>query len=159
MRYYLDTEFNDNGLTIDMISIALVSEDGREYYAVSNEFDESRCGEWLQKNVLAHLPPKETWKTRDRIAAEIYKFTNPRFNPPEFWAYFAAYDWVVFCQLYGRMLELPPGFPHGIMDIRQILVENKIPKNDLPPQKGIAHDALNDARWVRDCHLWIKENL
>lgn len=33
MKYFLDTEFHEDGKTIDLISIGIVAEDGREYYA------------------------------------------------------------------------------------------------------------------------------
>jgi len=38
VRFFYDTEFIDNGRTIELISIGVVSEDGREYYAISTEF-------------------------------------------------------------------------------------------------------------------------
>jgi hypothetical protein len=38
LRYFYDTEFIENGKTIDLISIGVVREDGRSYYAVSTEF-------------------------------------------------------------------------------------------------------------------------
>ena len=40
MRIFYDTEFLDDGKTIDLISIGMVAEDGRELYAVSSEFDQ-----------------------------------------------------------------------------------------------------------------------
>ena len=43
MKYYLDTEFHEykkNGIdTIELISIGIVAEDGREYYAISKDFN------------------------------------------------------------------------------------------------------------------------
>ena len=39
VRYFYDTEFIDDGRTIELISIGVAAEDGREYYAVSTEFD------------------------------------------------------------------------------------------------------------------------
>ena len=54
MNIYIDTEFHEYAKqpklfgfipvgkpipTIDLISIGLVDQDGREYYAISNEFD------------------------------------------------------------------------------------------------------------------------
>ena len=56
MRYFYDTEFIDDGRTIELISIGVVAEDGREYYAVSTEFDPDRAGSWVRKNVLPKLP-------------------------------------------------------------------------------------------------------
>ena len=39
MRYFLDTEHTDDGERFELISIAVVSEDGREYYAAVNDYD------------------------------------------------------------------------------------------------------------------------
>ena len=57
MRYFYDTEFIEDGRTIELISIGVVAEDGREYYAVSTEFDPERAGSWVRANVLPKLPP------------------------------------------------------------------------------------------------------
>ena len=45
MRYFYDTEFIENGRTIELISIGVVAEDGREFYAISTEFDASARSE------------------------------------------------------------------------------------------------------------------
>ena len=57
MSYYLDTEFYEDGRTIDLISIALVTTDGRELYAVSRDAELHRVSDWVRENVLPHLPP------------------------------------------------------------------------------------------------------
>lgn len=54
-RYFLDTEFIEDGRTIDLISVGIVSSDGREYYAQSTEFDHRNASDWVRENVLAHL--------------------------------------------------------------------------------------------------------
>jgi len=41
--------------------------------------------------------------------------------PIEFYAYYADYDWVVFCQLFGTMNDLPKGFPVYCIDLKQEL--------------------------------------
>ncbi|HXO12259.1 MAG TPA: hypothetical protein VN871_07835, partial [Mycobacterium sp.] len=56
MRYFYDTEFIDDGYNIELISIGIVAEDGREYYAVSTEFNPERAGNWVRANVLPKLP-------------------------------------------------------------------------------------------------------
>lgn len=58
MRYFYDSEFIEDGRTIDLISLGVVAEDGREFYAVSNEWDAGKANEWVRQNVLAHLPPE-----------------------------------------------------------------------------------------------------
>lgn len=58
MRYFYDTEFLDNGRTIDLISIGIVREDDETYYAVNSEIDQGAIKEhhWLKDNVWPHLP-------------------------------------------------------------------------------------------------------
>lgn len=90
MRYYLDTEFHEDGRTIDLISIGIVAEDGREFYACSLDADWSRIERepWLCANVLPHLPEDGAvqWMSRERIRDRLLAFVgqDPK---PEFWAY------------------------------------------------------------------------
>jgi len=56
-QWFLDTEFDEDGKTIELISIGLCSNEGHEYYAVSREFDPLHCYEWVRRNVLNQLPP------------------------------------------------------------------------------------------------------
>jgi len=53
-----DLEFLDDGRTIELISIGMVSDDGREYYAVNSEapWERIRESDWLVRNVLPSLP-------------------------------------------------------------------------------------------------------
>src|SRR5258708_33864740 len=55
MRYFIDTEFVEDGHTIDLISIGIVCEDGRELYMQSAEFDAEKASDWVKENVLSHL--------------------------------------------------------------------------------------------------------
>lgn len=65
-RYYYDTEFLENGRTIELISIGIVNEDGEGYYAVNAEVSKSlnaddlgtriADSDWLMRNVVPHLP-------------------------------------------------------------------------------------------------------
>lgn len=153
MRYYLDTEFNEDGRTIDLISIALVCEDGREFYAVSKEAELHRVNEWVRVNVLPLLPPPTSpeWMTRAQIRDGILAFLGK--DKPTFWAYFADYDWVAFCQLFGRMVDLPRQMPQFCMDLKQLAVMKGNPR--LPPQREGNHNALADARWNRDIHHFL----
>lgn len=60
--YCYDTEFLEDGNTIELISIGIVCEDGREYYAVNADtpidlIKKPGPGhDWLVRNVLPHLP-------------------------------------------------------------------------------------------------------
>lgn len=159
-RYFFDTEFNEDGSTIELISIGIVSDDGREYYAVSDAFDPALCNDFVHANVLPKLPPKSdpAWKPRSQIRDEIFAFVEAGSpHRPEFWAYYADYDWVVFCQLWGRMIDLPADFPKYCNDLKQVMVSRGILTRDLPKQpEGSEHNALDDARWNKASYDWIE---
>jgi hypothetical protein len=80
---------------------------------------------------------------------------------PEFYAYYADYDWVVFCQLFGTMMDLPKGFPMLAFDIQQQIEEYKIDKELLlkeVPQVN-CHNALQDAQWNYSAYQWIQNKI
>lgn len=147
MRFWFDTEFYEDGKTIELISIGLVSEDGREYYAETPDA-ETLCAKsaWLIANVQPHLVGAT--KTKAAIATDLTQFMGEK---PEIWAYYADYDWVVLCQLYGRMIDLPKGWPMFCRDVRQLAEGRALPKLG-----GNEHHALADARWAKGA--WEKLN-
>lgn len=263
MKYYIDTEFlegtqkekfpislfrKETPPTIDLISIGIVAEDGREYYAISKDFNLDEAWNrfqmkqvygdarnrypdgikeyWLRENVLkpiwidlflnyeaefAFLKEKAfddfeqelkngehdklfTFKSlkalinrygkiNKQIAEEIKQFVGfPDYMPthlkytdfnkhsrtPEFYAYYADYDWVAFCWLFGKMMDLPEGFPTYCKDLKQLFDQKedwlRIPtkpehinlKNHTHyPKQENAHNALDDARWNKKLHEFL----
>jgi inhibitor of KinA sporulation pathway (predicted exonuclease) len=169
MKYFFDTEFIEDGHTIDLISIGMVCDDGRELYMVSSEFDESKADDWVRKHVLNHIPRDIRRYTRREIAAAVNAFTleplvryfaqapakNKKAMRPQMWAYFADYDWVVLCQLYGRMKDLPDHLPQYCRDLKQFADDLGNPQ--LPNQKGTNHHALDDARWAKEAWDYLHE--
>lgn len=157
MKYFLDTEFIESGPRhpIQLISIGLVCEDGREFYAISSEFEAKDANDWVRTNVLPHLDPSQTnagWcEPISVIASAIDGFVGD--DKPELWGYYADYDWVVFCQLFGAMVDLPKRFPMYCRDIKQLCDERGNPK--LPEQSSVEHNALNDARWNRQAYQFL----
>lgn len=238
MRFYLDTEFHEYSKramlgkkidTIELISIGIVSEDGKEYYAIANDFNFSAAwkNEWLRENVLhsifrdlsskylkenganydskfasttyAQIFSKQNvkWlfsyygKSKSQIAEEIKNFvyhTNHQLypnsvsnfdqiiksHPFEFYAYYADYHWVAFCWLFGRMIDLPRGFPMYCIDLKQIMDEKA---NNITIEKGYEkydkvsilkmhknypsntneHNALADAIWNKELHEFLNK--
>ena len=74
-------------------------------------------------------------------------------NQIEFYAYYADYDWVVFCWIFGRMIDLPKGFPMYCKDLKQIMDEkglNSKWKEENCPDPENEHSALADAKWNFD---------
>ena len=147
MKYFYDTEFIEDGRTIDLISIGVAAEDGREYYGVSTEFDPSRAGRWVRAHVLPRLPPpaSQVWRSRARIRTDLEVFLGVGgVEPIELWAWIAPYDHVVLCQLWGSMTDLPAGMPRFTHELRQLWEDHGCPP--MPPRPADAHDALVDAR-------------
>ena len=204
MKYFIDLEFIEGRQkkffgstkpTIDLISIGMVDEAGREFYAISKDFNIKEAWNrydekvnkqfphgpeyikeyWIRDNVLFPIFNEmiqwelEAWNKQAQIighcSTKIYKFTYSDFKSlikkygqtnreiasdicrfvygdddvfisarelanceitdknliPEFYAYYAAYDWVAFCWIFGKMLELPRSFPKYCRDLKQIL--------------------------------------
>lgn len=165
--YFYDTEFHEDGSTIDLISIGIVASDGREYYAVSSDFDyaRARANDWLRENVLSQLPQRDGQldhthpdvKTKARIAAEVRDFLLAGDEPIELWAYYGAYDHVALAQLWGPMMNLPKGIPMWTHDLNQVGEQYGVA--EWPPQQDGLHNALDDARWVAGCMGALQQSL
>lgn len=74
-KFYYDTEFLEKKEdprkgSISLISIGIVSDDGREYYAVNSEMPEEEIAghDWLCKNVVPHLPLINKNRVEEQIA-------------------------------------------------------------------------------------------
>jgi hypothetical protein len=163
MRIFYDTEFLDDGRTIDLISIGMVAEDGRELYAVSSQFNQAavRRSTWLMDNVWPSLPILKNppgVRGTDRIDV-----THPDVRPraqiarlvadfilstpdPQLWAWYAAYDHVALAQLWGPMINLPRGIPMQTDDLVTEAKRLGLRPIDFPEQPDGLHNALADAR-------------
>lgn len=159
MRIFYDLEFHEDGITIDPISVGMVTEDGDEYYAVNADMDADRIARnpWLMENVVPALPfwpirpvsivfgtEHPDVKRKATIALEVRDFILSQ-PDPELWAWYGAYDHVALAQLWGRMIDLPDGIPMWTNDLRQ--EAHRLGNPDLPEQPGAGvHNALEDAR-------------
>jgi hypothetical protein len=157
--YCYDTEFLEDGRTIELISIGIVCEDGREYYAINSDMDTERVknDQWLLENVWLHLPLDRAGqldvtdtrvKPKSVIANDVRELvlSSENSSGPELWAYFAAYDHVALAQLWGKMIDLPQGIPRYSHDLKQEMDRVGVASSAVPKPPN-AHDALADARW------------
>jgi hypothetical protein len=144
VKYWIDTEFVETPHTIDLISVGIVAEDGREFYAESREVDWSQASDWTLETVrpLLEGPPI----SREEIGYAVRRFMDGA-DSPVFWGYFPAYDWVVFSWLFGGMKDLPFHFPQLCLDIKQWAIE--LGDAVLPEQIGVRHHTLADAKWTK----------
>jgi hypothetical protein len=146
MRFWYDTEFIEDGRTIELVSIGVVAEDGREYYAVSTEFDPDRAVPWVRDNVLNQLPAPgdPAWRGRGQIRDDLLELLG---TEPQLWAWIAPYDHLVLAQLWGDMPALPHHLPRYTRDVKQLW--DSLGRPPLPSQPSGLHHALDDARHVK----------
>jgi hypothetical protein len=146
VRFFYDCEFIEDGRTIDLVSIGVVDENGREFYAVSTEFDPSRAIDWVRRNVLDKLPPPASpaWRSLEQIRTDLLRFLLEPGEEIELWAWMSAYDHVALCQLWGDMRALPRAIPRFTHELRQHWEVAGCPP--LPAAPPDQHDALADAR-------------
>lgn len=168
MLYFLDTEFNERPGLLELISLGLVCEDGRELYA-EVPWNPDNSNEWVRRHVWPHLanPPQRvsgsdttaSWRLpgpntdRKVVAANILDLVGP--DPkPRFFTYYGAYDWVAFCWLFGRMVDLPERFPMFCWDLKQMLdqFDLRVPAEI---QGEDVHNALHDARANKRMYEWL----
>lgn len=142
-RYFIDTEFTDFRLeTRELISIAIVSEDGREFYGERSDFDRSLCTAFVSDVVLPQLgrvPGRSMpWtKLREELLAWLRAIP---IKPKPVLSYDSDCDYQLIVQLLGE--PLPRGWKHEnvFLKINPIRFAEYIAAN------GGEHHALQDAR-------------
>lgn len=216
MKYFIDFEFIEGFHKplfgkrrhfIDLISVGVVCEDGRQYYAISKEFNPKHADQWVKDNVIDKLESKDTfraglltptvhysgkiWRSNKQIKKDLLSFFGC-WQDQHFWrapegievyGYYADYDWVLFCSLFGRMIDLPKGFPMYCKDLKQMLdnvaqykrqntlfsgwlYDRKLTNtfdNALDYVKGLPeypkqeneHNALADAKWNYELYKFL----
>lgn len=160
MRFWFDAEFIEDGKTIDLLSIGIVAEDGRTYYATNGDVDLSKAPLWVQENVIPYLNMISVRGkyslnvSRQTIRDEVLAFVGT--DKPEFWAYYADYDWVTLCQLFGTMMDLPKGWPMYCRDVKQLC--DDIGNPTLPRQSATEHHALADALWTQNAWAFLQKH-
>lgn len=195
---------------IDLISIGVVREDGESYYAICSDYEYKDADEWVKKNVILPMYLDTVFgdarnhydasnfhkiygKKKSVIVQELLEFFGC-WRDVHFWraskeveiyGYYADYDWVLFCSLFGRMIDLPKGFPMYCKDLNQMVdekAESLITKGKgthsegnkwyaenmgealsyikaLPnyPKQEKEHNALEDAKWNKKLHEFLTE--
>jgi hypothetical protein len=149
---FLDTEFYCGGDILELISIAIVSDTGDEFYAENKDFNPSGFSEnmaFIKKYVMPKLMPPEKRLAPQDIRQNLHLWLR-QFNEYRIWAYYGAYDWVVFCKIFGGLLKVPNNCPMRFWELDDIVTSR--PAQD-PETK---HHALADAKWNRA--VWSLRN-
>jgi len=147
MNIFFDTEFTGLHQNTTLISIGLISEDNRTFYAEFNDYDTAQIDEWIEANVISNLkfaPPKageqeyyiksrhdddipltEKWNLEMRgnkaeVKRELSEWLS-QFDDIEIWSDCLAYDWVLFNGIFGHAFNIPENVYYIPFDICTLL--------------------------------------
>lgn len=136
MRFWIDCEWN--GYRGSLISMALVGEDGAEWYKVTH------CPnpvEWVAQNVMPVLEKSDA----SLISEQFMSFSLSNFVMNYATAHVIA-DWPEDIARFCDLLIVGPGqrvqYPQITMEIANLRSESLVP-----------HNALHDARAVKEAYL------
>lgn len=181
-RIFLDTEFTGLHQSTSLISIALVAETGEEFYGECSDYDETQLFPWLKEHVLpkmilnsdvnrCYLRPQTQYVNGERLeiktALEAWLKTFPLV---EIWADVLAYDWVLFCELFGGAFGIPENIFYAPFDLSTLFLVNGMIKPESKHGRDIMrfefagvdangqHNALEDARIEMLCFKIIQNS-
>ena len=112
-KIFFDTEFTGLHQKTTLISIGLISECGKTFYAEFNDYDGSQIDEWLKTNVIDNLQYNGIFQKLDKTKESVsYKSTTEnikvmltewleQFKEVEIWSDCLSYDWVLFNEIFS----------------------------------------------------------
>ena len=128
-KVFFDTEFTGLHQNTTLISIGLISECGKTFYAELTDYDKSQIDEWLQTNVIDNLSNQMmlnnsyegTENVRCKCDTKILKLYLTQwleqFGEVEIWSDCLSYDWVLFNQIFGHAFNIPKNVYYIPFDI------------------------------------------
>jgi hypothetical protein len=146
MRYYLDTEFNEFGG--ELISLALVREDGESIYLVYPDLPE--YGEWVSKNVVPII-----WNIPSPLPGMAYKLESHQDGARRIAEFISGdphpvivTDWPDDIKYFCQAIITAPGEMVGLDN----LVFHMVRVNAYPTtlENAVQHNAWHDAKALRE---------
>ena len=156
MRVFWDCEFTGLHQHTTLISIGMVDENGREFYAVLNDYDKAQVDDWLRDNVIAHLNEERGhYDDKTMVSLNLNTWLS-NYESVEMWSDTLAYDWVLFCQLFGHAFNIPKNVYYIPFDIATLMkikgVDPDVNREQFAGMEGTKHNALHDARVIKACY-------
>ncbi|WP_411958976.1 hypothetical protein ACK56M_20985 [Pseudomonas sp. s4] len=141
MRLFLDCEFTELSQQAKLISLALVAEDGREFYVeVIDAWREEDCSEFVKEIVLPQLWGGEYAMPIIEARSALLRFLAKYDVELEVVTDAPVYDWELFCELAYDAGRWPQNVRNSPIDA-----------TTLPPTtdgEELPHHALLDARII-----------
>jgi hypothetical protein len=141
MKIFFDTEFTGLHKNTTLISIGLVDENGRTFYAEFSDYDGSQCDKWIHENVIKHLKWSkegpienfesissiyendwEAYGTKEYIKTVLTDWLS-KYDEVELVSDCCHYDMVLFIDIFGDAFCLPKNVNPVCHDINQDLAK------------------------------------
>lgn len=132
MKVFFDTEFTGLHKDTSLISLGLVDEKGKTFYAEFLGYNADQVNDWIQKNVIDNLKHKtciENWCNEDLehfecVGYSYYVKTQliawlSRYDSVELVSDVCHYDMVLFIDIFGGAFDLPENVSPACHDINQ----------------------------------------
>ncbi len=171
-KIFFDTEFTGLHQSTTLISIGLISECGKTFYAEFNDYDFNQVDDWIKENVINKLQYNGIFQKLDETKESIsYKSTTEnireklttwlaQFGEVEFWSDCLSYDWVLFNQIFGHAFNIPKNVYYIPFDICTLFKLKGVDPDISREKYGCGehysempkHNALWDARVIKMCY-------
>lgn len=172
MKLFFDTEFTGLHKYTTLISLGIVSEDGREFYAELSDYDKTQCDDWIVKNVINNLQESSCYVgTKQEVGQKLREWLK-QFDEIQFISDVCHYDFVLLIDLFGNAFDLPNNVSPTCHDINQDIARhyaiseceafNKSREEIVAdlcsvPVNGRKHNALYDAKVIRSIYHSINK--
>ena len=172
-KIFFDTEFTGLHQKTTLISIGLISECGKTFYAELTDYDKSQVDDWLEENVISKLLVRENSTvgldlpdtrvvigSNNAIKDYLTEWLS-QFEQVEMWSDCLSYDWVLFNNIFGTAFDIPKNVYYIPFDICTLFKMNGIDP-DINREDFVGawnesvitfkHNALWDARVIKMCY-------
>ena len=135
-KLFIDLEFTGLHQATTPISLGIISECGKTFYAEFTDYDRTQLNAWLEENIIPntwvaiHNPitsmgevtgdsrwaDKHVFGSSDYIKPFLEEWLS-QFEKIVIWSDCLAYDWVLFNQIWGHAFIIPKNIYYIAMDI------------------------------------------
>ena len=176
-KLYFDTEFTGLHQNTTLISIGIISDCNKTFYAELLDYNKSQIDTWLQDNVISNLrlSDKNILIKKNKLEDGSFESTEiltdlislkshltdwlNQFDDIEIWSDCLSYDWVLFNEIFGGALKLPKKINYIPFDIctqfKLLGIDPDINREEFSEvdlQDAQKHNALWDAKIIKMCH-------
>ena len=172
----MDCEMTGLHQKTTLISIGLISECGKTFYAELTDYNKGQVDDWLEKNVIDKLCLEKPQGTEEaRINYRTFKKDGcmtycggmanlkhtltdwfAQFEQVEMWSDCLSYDWVLFNSIFGDAFSIPKNVYYIPFDLSSLFkiygYDPNLSRKDFSGLNEATHNALGDAKMIKACY-------